>query len=106
MQSLATDVRRMRRLYVDGTEEGQDGDAVARYVQGRLRDLYFFPSSSTVVQEEMGISVAESRMIVKAPWCSEFRPGDRLADEDGTVRWEVVSETTYPGHQRMEVRPL
>ena len=106
MQPLATDVRVLRRLYIDGTEDGEPGDAVARYTEGKVFRCAFFPSAKTATQEETGISVSESRMVVKVPWTRCFRPGDRLADEDGRALWEVVSETTYPGHQRLEVRPI
>lgn len=107
MQPLATDVRTMRRLRVDGTAEGEPGDAVARYRDEGERTLYFFPGPQTRTENDVGISVDASTYTVKAPYCREFRPGDRLADRcDGTPLYEVVSVTDYPGHQRMEVRPI
>lgn len=106
MQPLATDVRLMRRLYVDGTEDGGVGDAVASYKDGGLYRLCFFPAPQVMTPNELGVSVADSRMTVKAPYCRDFRPGDRLADSDGTPQWEVLSVTDYPGHQSMEVCPL
>lgn len=106
MQPLATDVRVMRRMYRDGTVEGAPGDAVSAFSDGGVFRLFFFPGSQTATVEEAGVSVAEARRTVKAPWCDCFRPGDRLADLDGTMLWEVVAETTYPGHQTMEVRPI
>lgn len=105
MQPLAIDVRQMRHLAVSGAS-GEDGDAIAEYRDMGLRALYFFPAPQTASLEEMGVSASESRMTVKAPWTKEFRPGDRLADEDGKMLWEVLSVTDYPGHQTMEVRPL
>ena len=106
MQPLATDVRTMLRLYVDGTEENEQGDVLARYKMGAKHRLYFFPAPQTHTQTESGVSVAESRMTVKAPYSKEFRPGDRLAEVDGTPRYEVLTVTDYPGHQTMEVQPL
>lgn len=106
MQPLATDVRIMRRLRVDGTEEGEPGDAVARYVDEGERTLYFFPGPQTRSETDTGISVDASTLTVKAPYSREFRPGDRLADRCGNPLFEVVTVTDYPGHQTMGVRPL
>lgn len=106
MQPLATDVRVMTRLYVDGTEENELGDVIAHYRTGSRVRLYFFPAPQTFSQAEGGVSVTESRLTVKAPYSRMFRPGDRLADADGTPRYEVVSVTDYPGHQTMEVQPI
>lgn len=107
MQPLATDVRYLTRMYVDGyAKTDTDGDLTAHYARGRPLLMYFFPGAKTATLDEPGISVAESSMVAKVPWTREFRPGDRLADRDGRMLWEVVSETTYPGHQRLELRPL
>lgn len=106
MQPLSTDVRTMYRLYVEGTEENEMGDVIARYRMGAKVRLYFFPAPQTYAQAEGGVSVADSRMTVKVPYSRMFRPGDRLAEADGTPRYEVLSVTDYPGHQTMEVQPL
>ena len=106
MQPLATDVRTMYRLYVEETEENDMGDVIAHYRMGAKVRLYFFPAPQTFTQGENGVTVSESRMTVKAPYCKTFRPGDRLAEADGTPRYEVLTVTDYPGHQTMEVQPL
>lgn len=108
MQSMAYDVRLMRRWARMEPEADGYGQVLATFKRGsRPLRLHFTPMSRSVRQEDTGIKVGDTRYRVTCPREYGFQPGDRLGPsnaQDPTM--EVVTVQDYATHIRMEVRPL
>lgn len=108
MQSMAYDMRMMRRWARNGQDVSDGGYVTARYDRSpKAVRLAFTPLGRSKRLDVHGEVADETRYRVTCPRGYGFVPGDRLGPADATEpTMEVVTTLDYRTHIRMEVRPL